>query len=413
MWIYISNFIVENWLALTLFVLGIVGAFIIGLYFYKKTKMGARLVYQTRSIRLIGDEQALPADVVIKFGQARIRRLTKTHLVLWNSGIREIKGEDIIQEEPICCTFSEDSRILRAYTIKQTNPSNKVSIDIVDRSRPFEAVLDFGYLNQGDGAVIEILHNSELRYPKISGRIMGVKDIEDWGTITSQESKPSLFTQLSSFTAVLLSSFFMIMGVRSSKLKPQSEQVFLVIIYIVIALAILITVKFIFTMFHHKTPRELVLGSNEVEPYRQLESEEVVYDSTFDDKSKWSLNHWCANISKIEGNTMIFEGQSVTSGQTEDGSHIDLKKILEIGGIYEVSCHVQSLPGTTAQFYLWCHDNTPAHGARTNARTPSVDGENITLTFHAINNDFVRIHLQYVPGQGKIIVSRVSIKRIA
>ena len=65
-------------------------------------------------------------------------------------------------------------------------------------------------------------------------------------------------------------------------------------------------------------------------------------------------------------------------------------------------------------FQLWCHDkigiNTRDGDVFSELDTPSINGQSISLRFLAINNENIRIHLQYTPGEGRIEVSDVRIK---
>jgi len=125
----------------------------------------------------------------------------------------------------------------------------------------------------------------------------------------------------------------------------------------------------------------------------------------------WKLNHWHGNCAKIVKDTMIFEGTSTPKGS--DGSHIDLINILEIGNTYEIVCNAKSIQNTTGLFQLWCHDNTgeKIHGSNTATpyKTPSLKGDVVKLLFRADYNTNIRIHLQYTPGNGQIIISDVRI----
>lgn len=138
----------------------------------------------------------------------------------------------------------------------------------------------------------------------------------------------------------------------------------------------------------------------------------LIYSDSFEIPSKWHINHWKSNVTSFVNNTMVFQGLTVgTKG--EDGSHIDLPNLLNIGKDYLITCHVQSDTGTTAQFRLWCHDNIDKTKSTvsqsTDFKTPSNKGEKVLLRFTPVANRNIRIHLQYKPGNGRIIVHFVEI----
>lgn len=124
----------------------------------------------------------------------------------------------------------------------------------------------------------------------------------------------------------------------------------------------------------------------------------------------WNLNHWGNNYASIVNDTMVFEG----STGAEDGSHIDLIDFLELGKTYGVSCFAKSDPNTTGKFRLWCHNNIGDVGITeaTPFKTPSVDGELIKLPFKAEINTNFRIHFQYIPGKGKIVIKDLKVRKL-
>lgn len=128
----------------------------------------------------------------------------------------------------------------------------------------------------------------------------------------------------------------------------------------------------------------------------------------------WNLNHWGSVCASIQGDQMLFKGTTAPKGT--DGSHINLLNLLEIGNTYEIVCNAKSSSGTTGLFQLWCHDNTGekiyGSNAATPYNTPSTKGDVIKLLFRADYNSNIRIHLQYTPGQGQIIISDVRVYKL-
>lgn len=168
-----------------------------------------------------------------------------------------------------------------------------------------------------------------------------------------------------------------------------------------------------------------MIATQEVEIYSSSEKSIDKTISTYKDEdlensvqipinNLWILNHWGSDVASINDGRMIFKG---TKTRLEmDGSHVNLANILKIGKIYVVSCFVRALPGTTAEFQLWCHDNigVEPYGSE-NAipyATPAIEGSRCNLRFVATQNTNLRIHLQYRPGNGQIEVSDIRIKEI-
>jgi hypothetical protein len=187
-----------GWVSSLVGLAGLVAAILI----YRASLVGARPVYQLRALRLLGpDEKALPEEVEVRFKGQAVDRLTKTHIVFWNSGKALVRGSDIVKDDLLRCEFSEGSRVLEARVLKVTPPTNKFGAE-TDSNVPSKVVLTFDYLDPNDGAVVEILHTDTKRYPDIKGTVRGVpKGIVDWGRIPPLRSRALRFpfSQLRTF----------------------------------------------------------------------------------------------------------------------------------------------------------------------------------------------------------------------
>jgi hypothetical protein len=175
----------EGWGGLLIGLSGIIIGTIIALLIYRASRIGPRPVYQVRSLKLIGkEEQALPEEVEIFFKGRTVPRLTKTHVILWNSGNDTLDGGNIVVDDPLRFEYSERAEVLRSRVLKITRDTNKFAANINPNSTN-EVICSFDYLEAGDGAIIELLHSAEESYPKVRGAIRGVpKGPLNWGRIS-------------------------------------------------------------------------------------------------------------------------------------------------------------------------------------------------------------------------------------
>jgi hypothetical protein len=163
----------QGWFGSLVGILGLsVG--LIGLLLYIKGRIGARPTCQMQSLRLLGkEEQALPPEVEIHFKSKNIPRLALTNIFLWNAGKESMQGTQIVQEDPLRCEFEPGDEILKAQVGACTRAVNKVALR-EPADKPHSVLVDFDYLDPGDGARIDILHTSKLRYPQLLGSVRGV-----------------------------------------------------------------------------------------------------------------------------------------------------------------------------------------------------------------------------------------------
>lgn len=204
--------------------LGILAGLLIALFFYRASRIGPRPSYQLKALRLIAkDERALPEEVEILFKGMSVPRLTKTHIIFWNSGKAMLDGKQIVDVDPLRLEFSKDAQVLRARIAKVTRETNKFKVKINDKS-PNEVVCRFDYLDVGDGAVIELLHTDEERYPKVEGTIRGVpKGILNWGHFRTSRRPPRII-RITLFTMLIVGVAMIVFGLLSLSFpKPSAS----------------------------------------------------------------------------------------------------------------------------------------------------------------------------------------------
>lgn len=146
-----------GWVSSLIGLLSLAAAVII----YLASRVGARPVFQRRALRLIGrDDRALPNEVEIRFDGRPVERLTKTHIVFWNSGKVILRGSDIVDLDPLRCDFSDESQVLAVRVLKSSRPTNQFAAKI-DSGKLNRILLAFDYLDPGDGVLLEILHTDK------------------------------------------------------------------------------------------------------------------------------------------------------------------------------------------------------------------------------------------------------------
>lgn len=163
----------QGWVGSLIGVIGIIlGVF--GIFSYRISKSVAKPSYQKSSLRLIGrNENNLPKDVTVTYKGNEVDRLTKTTLTIWNNGTETLDGSDVVDSEPLLISFKENDKILSYKILKKTKDANAFSlINCEDATNKLR--LEFEYLDPKDGVVIELLHDSQERYPVFSGTIKGL-----------------------------------------------------------------------------------------------------------------------------------------------------------------------------------------------------------------------------------------------
>lgn len=128
----------------------------------------------------------------------------------------------------------------------------------------------------------------------------------------------------------------------------------------------------------------------------------------------WILNHWRSRVCFREGRNLLFKGDALQKDLETDGSHCNIKGILEVGKLYKIECKtIARGQNPTGKLSLWCHDDigdpsvSKGMSDETGYTLISPSGTTLTLFFAASYNSNLRIHLQYMPGKnetGEILV---------
>lgn len=173
----------DDWVGWLIGLVGILAA----AFFYWRSTIGARLVFQARGYHLIGGPEALlPGEVTISFKDTPVPRLTSAVIVFWNAGRATIRGADIVESDPIRIIFPEGTHLLRDGVTSATRSVVAAKTNVSERS-PNELFVSFDFLDPGDGLVIEVLHTGEERFPAMAGTVRGMpKGIRDWGAIVRE-----------------------------------------------------------------------------------------------------------------------------------------------------------------------------------------------------------------------------------
>ncbi|MGE5604527.1 MAG: hypothetical protein ACM3YE_02415 [Bacteroidota bacterium] len=278
---FIKSLFNEAWIGTLIGLISILTSFIISLYFYRKSQIGARPAYQMKSIGIINKEtNQFLKGINISYKNKEIERLAKTYLFFWNDGEKTINGNDIVPSERIRVSF-EEAEILSVEITKKTREVNNFTIEL-SSSNNGEAFINFDFLDPKDGAVIEFLHTGKKKYPKIKGVIKGIpKGIIDYGYVTEPTNlrirpNSNIFRKIS-YKVIKISSFLnfifalmlIILGLYFEKIpkqfteiKPEREKWILIIMGIVI-MSLASSFLFISNTNRRRYPKALVLDNQE------------------------------------------------------------------------------------------------------------------------------------------------------
>ncbi|WP_447891396.1 hypothetical protein [Pseudomonas atacamensis] len=176
---------------------------------------------------------SLPPAIVVQYNGHSIPRLTKSLLIIWNSGENTITGDAIVEKDPLRVQVGEDGKILSVSVLKTSRAVNDFRTVPYVNEQANEAILSFDFLDSNDGAVIEILHTSTDRKPRLKGTLRGLpKGFTNVGQFTrpkpQKRSKAGKLADVVFSPLVLASAGFLfaLYGPRPIVLPPDGGNSF-------------------------------------------------------------------------------------------------------------------------------------------------------------------------------------------
>lgn len=184
------EFLSPGWVGSLIGLVGVVAATIT----YFLTRQRTRLAFSHTGERLLGlSVDGLPTDISVQYRDKKIERLTRSLIVFWNDGEKTILADDIVATDPIKLTFGDDGFVLSATILK--NSRQVIGSSVTQGLEETNVVeLKFDFLDPSDGTIVEVLHTSENRYPKVKGTVRGLpKGLLNCGRIAGHKNTPQPF----------------------------------------------------------------------------------------------------------------------------------------------------------------------------------------------------------------------------
>ena len=145
----------------------------VGLLSYWRTRISGIIAFQSHDVSMIGGDNAVfPSEVEVRYRKTPVPRLTSSTIWMWNAGNKTVEGEDIIEHDPLRLRFSGE--VLNVRIIKVTREVLQIkAYEARDASKKKRRTVycGFGFLDPGDGGVLEVLHTGSADAPKCFGTI--------------------------------------------------------------------------------------------------------------------------------------------------------------------------------------------------------------------------------------------------
>lgn len=172
-WLYkfLDGGILTNLVFLILAVVSV----LISIILYIKSKKEKELVFIAKSFELIENATSSIDNLTIKYGNENVEALTLTKLSLWNNGKATIDAKDVVDSDKLRVELPESIKIYSAVIEMTVKKYNCIKLYIEDN----KIIINFDFLDYGDGAIINFYHNGTSEQNiRLTGTLKGALPVK-------------------------------------------------------------------------------------------------------------------------------------------------------------------------------------------------------------------------------------------
>lgn len=129
----------------------------LAIYFYFKSTDTKKIIYCTRSIKLIDN---IPNDSRLKltFKDKEIKRVVLTKIAIWNGGSKSINHTDFSIKKPLKVCFKDPELVMETYLLYKDNYIEQLHLKKIQDG---SVGIEFNYIDPGEGILLQILHEGD------------------------------------------------------------------------------------------------------------------------------------------------------------------------------------------------------------------------------------------------------------
>lgn len=145
---------------------------IIGIILQIKSNKKKEIVFSIRSNNLISSSSSGIENLTVLYKDYEVENLTVSKVVFYNRGNETISQQDLMTIDPF--SIKSTGNILDARLIKVNYPPNNINLQYKTNEKI--VYIDFDYLDQNQGAIIQIIHTGIFSDNlQVEGSIKGMK----------------------------------------------------------------------------------------------------------------------------------------------------------------------------------------------------------------------------------------------
>jgi uncharacterized integral membrane protein len=155
-----------------------VPSLLLGVYLYLLAKNRTELSWSHETYRVIsGEIRAISGALQVSFEGRSVERLSKTFVVIWNSGTLPLTKETFAADGWPILSVPRGST-LRVAVDSSVQRIGRSYVAVVPQDNDLERIdykIDFEFLNPGDGFALEILHEADTTDVRLDATVIGAQ----------------------------------------------------------------------------------------------------------------------------------------------------------------------------------------------------------------------------------------------
>jgi len=174
----IETITANPWFALASLVVTI-SSLIVAFIFYRKSRRDKTPCYIVTRQSIIENSVPLLPGLSVHLNGVVQEVITVAKVAFWNHGNETIVRQDIAEAKPLAIIVDEGVDVLNANVLKCTDKANQFQIGEPQKEDDGSTTvpISFDFLDRGDGALVQIVHNGEERTRIwVEGRIKGARN---------------------------------------------------------------------------------------------------------------------------------------------------------------------------------------------------------------------------------------------
>jgi hypothetical protein len=168
----LANLTSNPWFTILAFGITI-ASILIAVYFGRKGVRSKDPKYRIKSENFVTDFTNRVQDLQVLYKGKPVSNFTRSEVLFWNDGREAIRASDIPTSDPLRISSKENNEILGHTLVRINNEASQFKVIPNGKS---DLNFEFIYLNQGDGAIIQVFHSGKSSEDiEVKGSIIGGK----------------------------------------------------------------------------------------------------------------------------------------------------------------------------------------------------------------------------------------------